>query len=143
KDGKYYIPIPFSDSSSKRANQVNSEDIASHGSYLYDAPEVRANQEMQIIKGHPSAGKTFVVSQENIRYHNGVIPTPDREEPKYSAVPSSLADPMINSEKTMVDSRALLAYCDATLKKLNDLERRTIERFKAKLEAVEATLLVR
>ena len=50
---------------------------------------------------------------------------------------------MSNQDTSLVDTRALLAFCDATLRKLSEAERRTVEKFKSKLEAVEATLVAR
>jgi hypothetical protein len=55
-------------------------------------------------------------------------------------LPQSLRRPFAAQETSLVDTRALLAFCEASLKKLNETERRTVEKFKAKLEAVEATL---
>jgi hypothetical protein len=141
KDGKYYIPIPFSESG-KRSQPVEIDD-PSQGNYRYESAPARPQQEMQIIKAHPAASKTIVAPQETIRQHSSVIPAPEREEPRYSAVPQSLAEPLMQGEKSIVDSRALLAYCDATLKKMNEMERRTVERFKAKLDSVESTLALR
>lgn len=141
KDGKYYIPIPFSEGG-KRTPAVEVDDPV-QGNYRYESAPQRPQQEMQIVKAHPSAGRTIVVPQEPVRQHNSVIPSPEREEPRYSAVPQSLAEPLLQGEKSVVDSRALLAYCDATLKKMNEMERRTVERFKAKLDSVESTLQLR
>lgn len=144
KDGKYYIPIPFSEGGSKRAQASEADDLSAHGNYRYEAtPSRQPAQEMQIIKAHPSAAKTIVAPQDVMRHHTSMIPTPEREEQRYVAVPASLAEPLVQGDKSLVDSRALLAYCDATLRKLNELERRTVDRFKAKLDAVEATLLLR
>jgi hypothetical protein len=141
KDGKYYIPIPFSEGG-KRSQPVEIDD-PSQGNYRYESAPARPQQEMQIIKAHPAASKTIVAPQEPIRQHSSVIPAPEREEPRYSAVPQSLAEPLMQGEKSIVDSRALLAYCDATLKKMNEMERRTVERFKSKLDSVESTLALR
>lgn len=144
KDGKYYIPIPFSEGGSKKAPSVGADDLSAHGNYRYEASPSRPQvQEMQIIKAHPSAAKTIVAPQDTFRHHINVNPVSEREEQRYGSVPVSLAEPLIQGEKSLVDSRALLAYCDATLKKMNELERRTVDRFKAKLDAVEATLLLR
>jgi len=141
KDGKYYIPIPFAESG-KRTQPVEIDDPA-QGVYRYESSPQKPQQEMQIVKAHPSAGKTIVVPQEVLRQHSSLIPSPEREEPRFSAVPTSLAEPLQHAEKSIVDSRALLAYCDATLKKMNEMERRTVERFKAKLDSVESILALR
>lgn len=145
KDGKYYIPIPFSEGGSKKSHSVDTDDLSAQGNYRYEAtPSRPPAQEMQIIKAHPSAAKTIVAPQDTVRHHVvNVIPVSEREEQRNGSVPASLAEPLIQGEKSLVDSRALLAYCDATLRKMNELERRTVDRFKAKLDAVEATLLLR
>jgi hypothetical protein len=58
-------------------------------------------------------------------------------------IPSSLRGPLSAHETSLVDTRALIAFCEAAMRKANESERRTIERFKSKLEAVEATLAAR
>ena len=60
--------------------------------------------------------------------------------PSYRNVPSTLQEPLDGYETSLVDTRALLAFCDASLKKLSELERRQVEKFKAKLETLEATI---
>ena len=55
-------------------------------------------------------------------------------------IPGSLTRPLLSHETSLVDTRALLAYCEATLKKVTENERRTVEKFKSKLETLEAVL---
>lgn len=58
-------------------------------------------------------------------------------------VPGSLTRPLLTQESSLVDTRALLAYCEASLRKISDNERRTVEKFKSKLETLEAVLASR
>ncbi|MBM4250931.1 MAG: hypothetical protein FJ146_03095 [Deltaproteobacteria bacterium] len=58
-------------------------------------------------------------------------------------VPGSLTRPLLSQESSLVDTRALLAYCEASLRKISDNERRTVEKFKSKLETLEAVLASR
>ena len=58
----------------------------------------------------------------------------------YRNVPAPIQVPLEGYETSLVDTRALLAFCDASLKKLSELERRQVEKFKAKLETLEATI---
>jgi hypothetical protein len=71
---------------------------------------------------------------------------PDFESPHRlsdSVVPGSLTRPLLSQEASLVDTRALLAYCEASLRKISDNERRTVEKFKSKLETLEAVLASR
>ena len=47
------------------------------------------------------------------------------------------------ADVAMVDARSLLAFCEASMKKHQESERRQVERFKAKLETMEATVNAR
>lgn len=55
-------------------------------------------------------------------------------------IPASLRQPLTAQSSSLVDTRALLAYCEASLRKVTENERRTVEKFKSKLDAVEAQL---
>lgn len=156
KDGKYYIPTSAAAEGGKKALvQAESDEMSQLGKYRYDAaPQMPASRtqssEMQVVKGHPAAAKTIVPPQEAPRAQQSYLPqhaqphqSIERDEARYSAVPTTLMAPLVANDRSLVDTRALLAYCDATLKKMNDMERRTVERFKAKLDAVESTLQLR
>lgn len=149
KDGKYYIPTQNSETKRATPPAPEADEFSHTGNYRYESsPAPRGpSPEMQIVKAHPAAGRTIVAPQDPMRVHQSVIPSApavtDRDDVRYSAVPTSLAAPLIANERSLVDTRALLAYCEATLKKMNELERRTVERFKAKLESLEATLQLR
>jgi hypothetical protein len=151
KDGKYYIPTQNADAKKVAQTPTDADDFAHQGKYRYEsAPAPRApSQEMHVIKAHPAAQRTIVAPQEPMRMHQSVIPTPavlpvpEKNDVRYAAIPASLAAPLVTQDRSLIDTRALLAYCEATLKKMNELERRTVERFKAKLESVEATLQLR
>ena len=160
KDNKYFIPVDLS--------QLRGAPAAASPAYPSEAPgPKRGPGEMQIIKGHPHAQKTYAQPQFDTR--PPVMPEmpPPRHEPRHElrhetrheprheprhdfgahdgggegVIPATLRRPLASQETSLVDTRALLAFCDATLRKLNENERRTIEKFKGKLEALEATLV--
>jgi hypothetical protein len=138
KEGKYFIPVQQTPTAGKRAGG-----------------------EMQVIKGHPQAHKTFLSNEPR----QASMPQMTREpEPQIQPqirgdylppqqqhhhhhhdesdmVPQSLRRPLQATETSLVDTRALIAFCEATLRKVSEGERRTVEKFKSKLEALEATLV--
>ena len=65
----------------------------------------------------------------------------DDSEP--NVIPASLRRAFAETEAATVDARALLAFCEASMKKHQESERRQVERFKAKLETLEATVAAR
>jgi hypothetical protein len=138
KEGKYFIPVQMGDAkpampppmpqSSKRAG------------------------EMQVIKGHPQAHKTFMANEPRHAPVPPVMREPEPQPPQVRAdylaqddgesmIPASLRRPLLGSETSLVDTRALIAFCEATMRKVSEGERRTVEKFKSKLEALEATLV--
>jgi hypothetical protein len=135
KEGKYFIPVQQTP----------------------PAQTKRQGGEMQVIKGHPQAHKTFMAPEERHEPRHAPVPPMMRQpEPAPSSVraeyladegasdsviPQSLRRPLQASETSLVDTRALIAFCEATMRKVSEGERRTVEKFKAKLESLEATLL--
>ncbi len=68
-------------------------------------------------------------------------PAPHNGPPRDSAIiPENLWRPLAEATNATVDTKALLAYCEATVRKAMELERKAIDRFKSKLEALEATI---
>ena len=59
---------------------------------------------------------------------------------EYGNLPENLWKPLVSSPILAVDTRALLAYCEATVKKASELERKAIDRFKTKIESLEASI---
>ena len=111
---------------------------------------------MTVIKAHPSAQSTYgsfaapetqhVQPAYQSRQVASTYAAPVVEaltEPRDTHVPQSLTRPLAAQDTSLVDTRALLAFCEASLRKLNDSERRTVEKFKSKLEALEANLVAR
>lgn len=165
KEGKYFIPVA-------QQAQVSHASHASQQAPSFPRREeesVRKPQsviypkrpgEMTVIKGHPSAQNTYghimgVATQPQVqapRQQQVTQNTPRHAQPlnDYSVdgqqdtiVPQNLSRPLDAQDTSLVDTRALLAFCEASLRKLNDSERRTVEKFKSKLEAVEANLVAR
>lgn len=158
KEGKYFIPVQMS--GGKPVVPVEA-DYADAPVMAPQAQPKRAPHpnEMQVIKGHPNAHKTYVPpvapqpTMANPMPHmppvHSMPQMPQMAAPSFefgdeggheSVVPQSLRRPLQQQDTSLVDTRALLAFCEATLRKLNEGERRTVEKFKSKLEALEATL---
>ncbi len=141
KEGKYFIPV-----------QMGGERAASAPQQSSPSPAKRAGGEMQVIKGHPQAHKTFMANEPRHAPMPPMLREPEKHSPQVradyvstddndSVIPQSLRRPLHGAETSLVDTRALLAFCDATMRKVSEGERRTVEKFKSKLEALEATLV--
>ncbi len=157
KEGKYYIPL----SPEKTAlRQESAHAVNSYGDMVgvaHDKPATDYGSEMHVIKGHPHAQRTYAAGlpPESGRVNPMAIPfradvphvrPAARIETSHesdSAIPATLSRSLSTYENCLVDTRALLAFCEATLRKVSDSERRVVEKFKFKLEALEAILINR
>lgn len=165
QDGKYYIPVP--------AGYASVPAEAQHEAYYNEPapthapqPPRRPQPEMQVIKAHPAAQKTYQqpvppVHQPTPQHRSAVQPPPPQRpmaaqvtqaqtphahvplDAASATIPTTLTRHLAGSETSLVDTRALLAFCEASLKKFHEAERRQVEKFKARLEALEATLAQR
>ena len=163
KEGKYFIPIPTGEmrngahAASPMGDHASGARAAPRESSRPQFPEQRRTNggEMQVIKGHPSPHRTLTapVVQQNAfeprrdvreQIVNSTEPDhalfSDFDESDGGMIPPTLRRAVQASDLTLVDSRALLAFCEATMRKVQDGERRQVERFKSKLEALEATV---
>lgn len=146
KEGKYFIPVQAEGGERKAAAPQQQ---------TFARPAAPRSGEMTVVKGHPAAHATLSPPIETpmatqtpavVRAHIQQVATrqPDfGDEHPEGNIPQSLSRPLAAHDTSLVDTRALLAFCEASLRKLNDSERRTVERFKSKLEALEANLLAR
>ena len=150
QDGKYFIPTSGHEGRAPAANPSAEarESVANvppmvvprhqsqHLAY-HQAPARPKNHEITAAKNHPQVHVGFQAPK----------PSPARAssppEDGDGVIPNSLRRALSAEDLSLVDSRALLAYCEASLRKLAEGERRTVERFKSKLEALEASLAQR
>ena len=145
KEGKYFIPVPVNE---VRLGSNQSSPSQPASTQVHHSGPINDTGRMQVIKGHPQAHKTFVPNEP--RPVVNVTPRDLEPQPARGAyalsdesdamIPSSLRRPLAQSETSLVDTRALIAFCEATMRKVSESERRTVEKFKSKLEALEATL---
>lgn len=147
QDGKYFIPVAGNNTSNVRPSQpaapryhpdrstpisttANSSPIYNSGpDTVRQVPP--ANNDGNVMRGHQIAVKPMYVAN---------FSQAEAQSTGDTAIPISLRRPLSGQDTSLVDTRALLAYCEASLRKVMDNERRTVEKFKSKLEAVEATL---
>ncbi len=153
KEGKYFIPVPVGEVRSG-SNIAPSMGDAPRFNDRPAPPQQQPKRpnEMQVIKGHPQAHKTFVPSdarqnmappRDHAETHQQQMTRADYvlTDDSDAMIPVSLRRPLAGSETSLVDTRALIAFCEATMRKVSEGERRTVEKFKSKLEALEATLI--
>ena len=144
KDGKYYIPV-----SDGQSFQTNADT---------DVTGAPAPQSQVVVKGHPAADRTYptaVTTPAPVQAR----PAPGRESgavahvpsvraddistapsTNYNHIPNELARSVASEQQVSVEAKALLAFCEAALKKVNDSERRQSEKFRAKFTAIESKL---
>jgi len=147
QDGKYFIPVAGNNTSSVRPSQPTAPrynpdrltpiSTTSNSSAIYNSgPDtVRqappANKDGHVLKGHQIAVKPM---------HMANFSQLEAQSAGDTTIPTSLRRPLLGQDTSLVDTRALLDYCEVSLRKVTDNERRTVEKFKFKLEALEATL---
>jgi hypothetical protein len=155
-DGKYYIPTDMAEvrTAAAQSPQGPAHPPPSYGEARTQPAPPRSPGEMTVIKGRPPVHRPQpqMPPQVEPRHHHPAglsqsappvipnIPNSYRDDGGDQLIPASLRMPLQGSDAALVDTRALLAFCDATLKKLNESERRTVEKFKSKLEALEAEI---
>jgi hypothetical protein len=146
QDGKYFIPVPGQDGRGGAGSVVvpregaaptqprhSSQHSSQHLAYQQQAPRPQS-MEPFAVKGHPPVQPALQGPK-----HSPVRALAPLDEGE-GIIPNSLRRASSSEEISLVDSRALLAYCEASLRKVAEGERRTVEKFKGKLEALEAVL---
>jgi len=137
-DNKYYIPV-----SAVAEGRLPEAPAPAPQQRTVAPPSQRSTP--VVIKAHPAAQKTINPPVHPSHNHTGYIPPSvyeDDDQPE-GIIPSSLTRGFANRETTAVETKALLAFCEASLKKAAETERRTVDKFKAKLEALEAVIQTR
>jgi hypothetical protein len=168
QDGKYYIPIKpttvpktavLKPNDSRRDDGVTADFSTSSSN-----SGMGRNSEIQIIKGHPTARtvypetpaqpllstpKSFTTVSPSppaaaVTKDSAYAPSPATTSAHHEGgeklIPSSLRQSLIQYETSLIDSKALISFCESALRKLQDGERKTFEKFKCKLETLEATI---
>ena len=146
QDGKYFIPVSGNGGapkptitpaarhypeSSTFTNVPHSSAFGQTGAPSH-APSLQGKAaEINVLKGQHISVKP--VNQIGFRQDEGAR---DAD----ATIPASLRRPLGAQETSLVDTRALLAFCEASLRKMAENERRVVEKFKSKLETLEATL---
>lgn len=136
-DQKYYIAVPATQSAAPQVQspQTMHRQQASQ-SQTYSQSQHYANP----IKNHPQAQRTYATQQMGGYSESISQDTYERSNDDGAIIPGSLKRPLASYEASLVDTRALLAFCEASVRKIGEIERRQIEKFKAKLETLEVSL---
>lgn len=164
QDGKYFIPLkdeskapPLTSQSPRRQGSETMQVIKAH-----PAPQHTFHPQSlpQHLPRHQQAASALPVqprmdaAYEALNRHMGL---PITEDPPFAPaafasldddgdtgiIPASLRRAFQQGDAATVDARALLAFCEASMKKHQESERRQVERFKSKLETLEATVSAR
>ena len=169
QDGKYFIPIK--PTTIPKASLANPSEPPRDGAATSDFAaqlgkgSVPRHPEIQVIKGHPTAPTIYPEPPVSPLFTSPkAIAPPSQGTSTVSAVkdsgfshsapssgtdggerliPSSLRQSLIQYETSLIDSKALIAFCESVLRKVQDGERKTVEKFKSKLETLEATIVAR
>ncbi len=158
QDGKYFIPMK-DESRPAVPQQAPRQVVKAHPApqRTFAAPAAPqhhdAPQNYRAAPGH-QASSPFEGPAPRAR-HVGAPPPPvtnyadstyagfDEDDGEPGLIPASLRRSVTTGDTATVDARALLAFCEASLKKTQESERRQVERFKSKLETLEATVALR
>ena len=138
-DQKYYIAVPATQNSSPQSQSTQSMQ-------RQQSPQTQTQSQSQHyfnpVKNHPQAQRTFVPPQQQMNGYTNSISHEDcdRSADDNAVIPNTLKRPLVGFESSLVDTRALLAFCEASMRKMAEIERRQIEKFKAKLETLEVSL---
>jgi hypothetical protein len=138
-----HLPAPPPESVHSSTHlHAHSHAHAQHGG---QPPHVQHVAHGHVVSGHqPAHGHGSQSHGHAPRSHGHTQPRQQPELPHLDdgdmAVPSSLRRSLAGQETSLVDTRALLAFCEASLRKIGETERRQAEKFKSKLEALEASL---
>jgi hypothetical protein len=136
-DQKYYIAVP---SAQPQAPQPQPPQPMQR----QQAPQPHAHPHPQhyqnLVKSHPQAQRTYAQPQPAMYPESIAQDGYDACPEDGGVIPGSLKRPLVASEASLVDTRALLAFCEASMRKMAEVERRQIEKFKAKLETLEVSL---
>lgn len=173
QDGKYYIPMHETDIGKdleEGRDNTHGKDSSPAVITSYDSSMPKNSTGMTLVKGHPQPhlhGANFQSSQPRSESlgssHSHPTPVknnqigrpqtnhsghsgshhPVQSHHEYANLPNNLWEPLINTPVLAVDTKALLAYCEATVKKASELERKAVDRFKSKIESLEATILAK
>jgi hypothetical protein len=168
QDGKYYIPIKpttVPKTAALKPNESRREEAVTTDfapSMFNDS--MNRNAEIQIIKGHPTARTVYpetpaqplAATAKGLTAFSQISPTASitkdvvypvpstassaHHEVGEKVIPSSLRQSLIQYETSLIDSKALISFCESALRKVQDGERKTYEKFKSKLETLEATI---
>jgi predicted site-specific integrase-resolvase len=160
KEGKYFIPVVGAHRATDEHEVFDFNEptkIAERSSV--DNQARRPHPQMQVIRAQNTShrGATVRASENSLNSQSSYHSTQAQQVQQRNAVlanglniddgnssdaliPSNLRRPFATQDTSLVDTRALLAFCEASMRKFNELERRQIERFKSKLEALEAVV---
>jgi hypothetical protein len=166
QEGKYFIPIPGKDEAkpapqppAPRRPGAEMQVIKGHPSpqrtfaappqhavsQHRQAPSASYEQAPQIAQQRPVQPRQVGMPQAEPAFDAEHYPfrSFDDDESDGALIPAGLRRAVTSGDTAVVDARALLTFCEAAMKKIQESERRQVERFKSKLEALEATVAAR
>lgn len=154
KDMKYYIRVTGHEVSSVDSSPYNIAHEGRPHRGHEPMPGPRTPPAMHnVVKSHPRPQNHQFHAPSFTPEHgqpqglsdsaNTNSPIQDQLQHGSPMIPQSLRTPLSTHETSLVDTRALLAFCEAFLKKMQEVERRQVEKFKAKLEVLEVTLMAK
>lgn len=131
REGKYYIPVETTSGNSPAKTAP-----APSQRPTFPAQETREYGEDRSLHatGGNSRDITMVRARESVE--RGVI----GGESGSRLVPASIRSAMETNDTSLVDTHALIHFCESTLRRLQDAERRVGDEAGAKIRALEAQL---
>lgn len=149
KEGKYYIPVPVETGVSAKLTVREQAQSQARQTSKETSPR---RSEISVVKSHPLAQRTYsAISNTSItsaaekmvqpsHYIQGIS---EAEEVSYaptlpadSPIPTGVRSAIEQKSASVVDTRALLAFCDGSLRNANASEKRIEELYRTRMDAL-------
>lgn len=131
RDGKYYIPVG-----------ANGEIIEEPIETPKAAATAHAPAPGQASRGmrSPPPMSAYADEDTDMNYQTPPPPRAPSSGASFKALPQSLSQSMLRSEQSVVDTNALLQFCEKSLTRINSIERHLQDSYHARIQALEAQL---
>lgn len=135
REGKYYIPLSAAERFHEESGNVDSLDDPIHTSALTQ-PQKNVPLAPTLVTPSPASVKPLTASVQEERQD----PVLSRLGASFRTLPTQFAQGMQRSEQSLVDTQALLQFCDQSITRINSIERHLQESYQIRLQNVETQL---
>ena len=143
KEGKYYIPCAVENAGASRSSAREQAPAAPRSSAKDVSPR---RADVVVVKSHPLAHNTYanvamVTDAHAPAANRGQQSAPSSDFlipmlPGDSPIPSSIRSEFEKQSTSMADARALLAFCDGSLRNANAAEKKLDDLYRSRIDAL-------